>query len=154
MSMLPIENHPVFIANIHKLLKSDGFALLRIHVFAPPVFDSSQQVFEWYRREKSDTSIYSATRSYLYSLWLNPDTLTLNKIEYMNKVKELYQKGIITNEEYKEMDCRKNFNISIEYTTKEIFEQLIYPYFKIIDVNYAGDYLLHTNHPVYFLQKK
>jgi hypothetical protein len=154
MSMLPLKNHVIFLANIHKMLKSKGLALLRIHVIAPPVFDSPQQVFEWYRRNKANTPVYSTTRSYLYALWLEPDTMKLSNIEFLTKVQELYRDGIITDAEYEGLNDIKNCKVTIQYTTKELFEKLISSYFEIESVNYAEDYPLHTNHPIYFLRKK
>lgn len=153
MSMLPIKYHAKFLANVHQIIKSEGFAVLRIHVVAPLLFDSPQEIFEWYHKKNDNTPIYSM-RAYLRALWLNMDTLSLSHAEYQTKLLEVYRNGLITFEEYKELDVIKNHGVTVYYTKKEIFEQLISPYFKIEGVDYAGDYLIHTNHPVYFLRKK
>ncbi len=154
MSMLPIENHVKFLTNIHQIVKPEGRVILKIHAIAPLIFDSPEKIFQWYRKEKSNTSIYLATKHFLYTLWLDPTTLRLDNIEFMAKVEKLYQKGVITDEEYEEMGRIKKSKILLQYTTKEIFEQSISGLFEIESVDFAGDYPLHTNHPLYLLRKK
>lgn len=154
ISMLPLENHAEFLKNIHKMVKPKGHILLKIHVIAPLILDNTEKVFQWYRREKSDIPIYFATRPYLNPLWLNPDTLRISNLEFQNKVQESYQKGIITEKEYMELNEVKKSKVQVQFTTKDIFEGSISNLFEIISIDYAGDYPLHTNNPVYFLRKK
>lgn len=154
LSMLAKEDHSNFLTNIHKIINPKGFLVLKIHISAPLVFDSPEKVFEWYRKENKDAHAYFAITSYLYALWLNPNNLKVSINEYMVKADELYQRKIITEKEYIDLNEVKKSKVSVQYTTKDIFEELISDLFEIISIDYAGDYPLHTNNPIYFLQKK
>lgn len=158
MSMIPKEEHAKFLKNIHSIVKPKGYVLLRFNMINTLSFDNEEKIFEWYRRENRDKSIYYSTKPYLYALWLNDESLKLSNSEFQEKIKSLHKDGIIYDEEFEEMiECMekfKKFEVFVQYTKKEIFEKLIFDLFKIISVDYAGDYPLHTNHPIYFLQKK
>jgi len=153
MSMLPKKDHAKFLANIYKIIKPRGFAILKIHTVAPLILNTPQKIFDWYHEREDNFPIYS-TRPYLYALWLNKNTLCLSNAEYQSKILEIQRNGIINHEDYNELNSIRNPVFFIQYTKKEIFENLISSYFEIISIDYAEDYPLHKNHPLYFLRKK
>ena len=153
MSMIPIKDHPIFLKNLHNIIKIDGYAILKIYVLAPLLLDSTQKIFEWYRKKKDGTPI-RILRQYLYPLWLNLNTLNMSDAEYQTNLLEVYQDGLITLKEYEELDFIKNPGVKVQYTKKDVFEQLVSNYFEIVRVDYAGDYPLSNVNPVYLLRKK
>lgn len=154
MAMIPFEHHGTLLSNIHKMIKPGGFAVMRIQTVSPLVFDTPEKIFEWYRKEKTDKNIYFTTRPFLYALWLNPPhKLSLHKEEFLANSLDLYQKGIITEDELEEFKEIKKSGVTIHYVTREILEQSVYGLFQIKSVDSGGDFLIHSDHPIYFLQK-
>lgn len=154
MAMLPIEDHAKLITNVHKMIKPGGFASLRIQSVSPLVFNTPEKIFEWYRKEKPNEPVYFATRAFLYALWLNPPhKLRLTNDEFFTNVQELYRKGIITDKEFEGLKDIKKSVVTIQYITREILDKLIFSLFEIESVDYAGDYLIHHDHPIYLLKK-
>mgnify|MGYP001202637840 CR=1 FL=1 len=154
MSMLPIEEHGTFLKNIHKIIKPGGYAVLRIHTIVPLPFDSPKKIFDWYRNKNDITPIFSTLWDYLYSLWLNLDTLNVSHNVFLSKLLEVYKAGLINLEELEKLITDNDYSVLVQYSRKEIFEKQISGFFQIESVDYAGDYPLHRNHPIYFLRKK
>lgn len=153
ISMLPLEDHPIFLTNLHRMIKNGGYAVLRIFVVAPLILDSVKKIFEWYRNKNDDTPI-RILRTYLYPLWLNENTMSLNNNDYQANLLEVYRDGYLTNEEYHELDITIIPGINTQYTKKEVFEQLVSRWFRIQKIDYPEDYPLANANPVYLLQKK
>ena len=153
MAMLSIEFHQKFLENVHKMIKPKGLAVLRIYIIAPLILDSVEKIFKWYRKNCEQTSI-RIVKQYLYALWLDLDILNLDIDEYHANLLEVYKSGFINYEELEELDIIKNPGVQVQYSKKESFEQAISPLFEILHIDHAGDYPLHVNTPLYFLQKK
>ncbi len=85
LNMLPLPNHGDLLRKIYNWLTPQGWALLRVHMVGPSKFATPQEIFKWYRESKTKEPVFTATRTYLDMLWLEPETLRLNFIEFHKK---------------------------------------------------------------------
>ncbi len=155
INMLPLSKHEELLKKIYDILNPQGLALLRVHLVGPPKFSSPQEVFKWYRTSKIDEPVFSATRTHLDMLWIDPETLKLNFSEYHKKIQQLYDNKFITVEEFDGYNRLLQFNrIDLYYTKREFFEHSALNYFQIESLSYGNDYSGHMNHPLYFLSRK
>lgn len=155
INMLPLPDHVDFLKKISGVLNNRGWALLRVHLMGPPRFSSPAEVFEWYRASHLKEPVFSATRTYLDMLWVEPETLKLSFVEFHKKIQKLYDDKLMTPEEFIAYNQLLQFNkINLYYTTRESFEGLAMQYFHIEGVHFGGDYIGHQQHPVYVLRKK
>jgi SAM-dependent methyltransferase len=154
INMLPIDFHEKLLKKIYHILKPQGLALLRVHIKSPPRFSDPQEVFRWHRNNNSDEHVFSATRTDLDMLWLEPKNLKINFENYHKKIQQLYAHKLITSEEFKAYDKLLRYNkINLYYAEKEIFESIASKYFDIENITYGNDYSGYKNHPIYILRK-
>ena len=155
LNMLPPEKHEIFLKKIHDWLTPRGWLLIRIHLAGTSRFTSPQEVFSWYRKSKSKEPVFTATRTDLDMLWLEPETLKLNFVEFHKKIKLLYDAHLITPEEFEGYNKLLQFNkIDLFYTTNNRFETLVSSLFHIESIRTGEDYTRCQNHPLYILRKK
>ena len=154
VSMLPLEKHEALLNSIYKMLKPEGIALLRIHVIAPSQFENPRQIFDWYRENAADKPVYYATKPHLNQFCLDPETMKTNINLLQNMIQNLYTDKIIDTEEFEAFEKLKDGSTELQYTKKELFEQIVAPYFKIEGIYYARDFPNGLNRPLYHLRKK
>jgi hypothetical protein len=155
MNMLPPEKHEVFLKKIHDWLTSQGWFFIRVHLAGPPRFNSPQEAFVWHRKNTPKEPVFTATRTDLDMLWLEPETLKLNFVEFHKKIQMLYDAQLITPEEFEGYNKLLQFNkIDMFYTTSERFENLVSGLFHIESVRCGEDYTGCQQHPLYILMKK
>jgi hypothetical protein len=155
MNMLPPANHKVLLKKIHDWLTPQGWLFIRIHLTGTSRFTSPQEVFAWHRKNKIKEPVFTATRTDLDMLWLEPETLKLSFVEFHKNIKTLYDKKLITRDEFEGYNKLLQFNkIDLFYTTRERFEDLVSGLFHIESVRSGEDYTGCQNHPLYILRKK
>lgn len=155
LNMLPTQRHQAFVEKIAGALSPGGTVLIRVHVATPARFESAEQVFAAIRGRAVPEGVFSATRTDLDMLWLDPDTLTVTFEDYHQRLRALHGEGLITDEEYAAYDVVLPWNrIRLHYTTSEAFERLVRPYFHVVRSRTPDDYAGSANHPVYTLTKR
>jgi hypothetical protein len=155
INMLPPERHESFLSAVHGMLEPGGLALLRVHLTAPPRFPNPAAVFASYRSTGGAEPIFTATRTDLDMLWLEPGSLRLNFPECHERLERLMQDGVITAGEFGAYHQLLWFNrISLWYLARERFESLAATWFDIEDVQYGCDYTGAAQHPVYALRQR
>ena len=155
LNMLPPDMHAPLIKKMSSMLKPNGRALIRVHVAAAPSFSSAQDVFRWYRREAVDQPVFTATRTHLDMLWVEPKTLKISFPAYHQKIVQLHADGDITDDEFQSYHKLLEFNkINLWYTTRESFERAAREWFDVEASDCGQDYAGHNHHPVYALRKK
>lgn len=155
MNMLPPVNHKIFFKKIHNWLTPHGWLFIRIHLAGASRFASPQEVFASYRKNKSNEPVFTATRTDLDMLWLEPENLKLSFVEFHKNIKTLYDKKLITQDEFEAYNKLLRFNtIDLFYTTRERFEDLVSGLFHIESVRSGEDYTGCQHHPIYILSKK
>ena len=155
LNMLPPEKHEVLLRKIYNWLTPRGWLLIRVHLAGPSRFTSPQEVFAWHRKNKTGEPVFTATRTDLDMLWLEPETLKLNFVEFHKKIKMLYDEKLITQEEFEGYNKLLQFNrIDLFYTTRERFEDLVSGLFHIESIRSGEDYTGCQYHPLYILRKK
>ncbi len=153
ISMLPLEKHEAFLASVHRMLRRDGLALLRVNL-AEPNAEGPGEVFAWYRKNHSDRQIYYAVKPYLGVFCLDAGTMKVNSEKMEKLVRELYESGAINSEEAEAFESAEKTPVEVQYTRKDLLESSMSLYFKIEDIYYAGDIFNNLHRPVYRLRKK
>ncbi len=155
INMLPPERHEPFLARAHGMLAPSGLALLRVHLAAPPRFRDPAAVFAWYRTTDGCEPVFTATRTHLDMLWLEPGTLRLNFGECHARLERLHHDGVIGPAEFEGYHRLLRFNrIDLWYLTRLRFETLVAPWFEVMSVEYGCDYTSAEQHPVYVLRRR
>lgn len=101
-SMLTLQRYPLFLKNLHSMLRPGGHAFLRVQVSNTNPFTSPIEVVEWYRENHRDQPIYPATSSYFQLFWQDPDLGAVDTKIFSNELDKLYGNGNLTQEEYQE----------------------------------------------------
>jgi SAM-dependent methyltransferase len=154
INMLPPNKQEQLISATHRMLKPEGRALFRIHVVEPPTLSTPQEVFEWYRANRTTEPVFSATRTHLDMLWMDRETLCLNFSDFHRRIQALFDNQEITFEEYQAYNSLLEYNkIDLYYIRREQFETWCKGRFVIEEVIYGNDYSCKTNHPLYVLRK-
>jgi|WetSurMetagenome_2_1015567.scaffolds.fasta_scaffold57285_2 hypothetical protein len=154
INMLPQQKQEQFLDLVHKLLRTDGIALIRVHFYTPPVFSSPTEVFEWFRMKDPTEPVFSATRTQLDMLWVDPDTLCLDFIEFHRNIEEMFHDNLITSHEYQAYQMVLRYNrIKLYYLKQENFESWCSERFSIENIFYGNDYSSSKNHPLYVLRR-
>lgn len=155
MNMLPPERHDAFLAQVHAMLAPGGLALLRVHLAGPPRFPDAATVFAWYRTTDRAEPVFTATRTYLDMLWLEPGSLHLNFGECHARLERMHRDGIIEPGEFEAYHRLLRFNrIDLWYVTRERFETLAAPWFDVRGIEHGCDYTGAAQHPVYVLRRR
>ena len=74
LNMLPRERHDEMLAKIAGFLAPGGVALVRVHVATPPRLATAARVFEDFRARRTGEGLFTATRTDLDMLWLDPES--------------------------------------------------------------------------------
>ncbi len=155
LNMLPGSKHAAFLRRVANMLAPGGMAILRVHLFEPPRFTSSAEVFAWYRAVAAPEPVFSATRTHLDMLWASRRTRRVHFPDYHRKVQQLYSANVITLPEFEAYNRLLRFNkISLYYTTRDRFEAMAARWFTICGTHGAHDYTGAAQHPLYFLRKR
>jgi hypothetical protein len=155
INMLSLSHHKPFLNNVYKLLDSGGLAVLRVHIIRPAVFTDVAEVFQWYRENKIEEPVFTATRNHLDMLWLDRKTLGIDFNSFHEKIREMHSNKVITHDEFCAYDRLLEYNrITLYHCAKENFEKRASELFEIENIFYGKDYLSHLHHPVYYLRKK
>lgn len=155
LNMLHTEKHASFVKMVYHMLHPKGLALLRVHLAEPPKFSTPHEVFEWRRIHNPQERIFSATRTHLDMLWMEPETLVIRFVYYHKKICQLYEDNLMTQDEFQAYNQLLKYNkIELFYTTRERFEDLISDYFSIEGVYCGDDYSMDSQHPIYALRRK
>jgi len=154
INMLPLDLHEKLLKKIYHILKPQGLALLRVHIISPPGFSDPSEVFRWHRNNNTNEPVFSATRTHLDMLWLEPETLKIDFEQYHRNIQKLYADNLISLEDFTAYDKLLRYNkINLYYTERETFENTVTKYFNIENVAYGNDYSSASNHPIYILRK-
>lgn len=153
ISMLPLEQHGAFLASVHRMLRREGVALLRVNL-AGPNAEGPAGAFAWYRKNHPDRQIYYAVKPYLGVFCLDDGTMKVDYAKMEKLVRGLHEDGVINSEEAEAFKSPERNRIEVHYTRKELLESSMSPYFRIEDIFYAGDIFNNLNRPVYRLSKK
>jgi len=155
LNMLAKSEQPELIERIADMLRPGGIAVVRIHLKMPPRFRNPIEVFEAFRYGKLTGPVFSATRTQLDMLWLDPETDSVKFSEVASELEKLYTKGHLRTEEYSAYSTLAPYNrIELHYSRREPFEAMASKWF---DLHYMGsghDYADHEQHPIYELRKR
>ncbi|HET8624793.1 MAG TPA: hypothetical protein VFM14_14610 [Gemmatimonadales bacterium] len=155
INMLPPDRHGPLLATVYDMLAPGGLALLRVHLAAPPRFPDPAAVFRAYRSAGGGEPVFTATRTDLDMLWLEPGSLHLNFADCHARLERLYAQGVIRTEEFTGYHQLLRFNrIDFWYLARERFERLLAPWFDIEDIAHGCDYTLAAQHPLYTLRRR
>ncbi|MGH7516657.1 MAG: hypothetical protein ACREOC_04185 [Gemmatimonadales bacterium] len=155
INMLPPERHQAFLARAHAMVEPGGLALLRVHVTAPPRFRDPAAVFACWRATDRREPVFTATRTDLDMLWLEPGSLRLNFGDCHARLEQLHRDGMIEPDEFDAYHRLLRFNrIDLWYLTRRRFETLAAPWFDIVRVEHGCDYTGAAQHPVYVLRRR
>ena len=155
LNMLPPERHTALVEGMHRMLAPGGVALIRVHLAQPPAFRDPAAVFAWYRSQANGEPVFSATRTHLDMLWLEPGSLRLDFPSVHARMERLHAEGTITGAEFGAYHRLLRFNrISLWYTTRARFESLAAPAFEIEDIAFGCDYTASAQHPLYVLRRR
>jgi hypothetical protein len=154
LNMLPPGSHEPLLQRVHAMLAPGGVALMRVHLATPPRFGHAEQVFAWHRTRPEGGPVFSRTRTDLDMLWLEPDTLRISFPDYHRRIRRLFRRGAITQDEFDAYESVLEVNtIDLHYTTRPTFEEMARAYFELESVSTGADYFGASNHPIYALRK-
>ena len=155
LNMLAKSQQPELIEKIADMLRPGGIALVRIHLKMPQRYRTPIEVFEAFRDGKLTGPVFSATRTQLDMLWLDPETDSVKFSEVASELEKLYTEGHLRTEEYSAYSTLAPYNrIELHYSRREPFEAMASKWF---DLHYMGsghDYADHEQHPIYELRKR
>jgi SAM-dependent methyltransferase len=153
MAMLPRNSHQNLVDNLHRMLKPSGYTILRLLCQDASPFKSPEAVIHWYRDSYIGTLPLSSLRTHFMVQWLNLETLVMEPEIFAQEMENLYQRKVLTDEEYEEF---KKFplNVALTFTRKQEFESFLVNKFDIIDVDKPTDLLSGTFYPIYTLRKR
>jgi SAM-dependent methyltransferase len=155
LNMLPPDGHDCFVASLAAAVRPGGRALVRVHLAEAPEFLDAAAVFEWFRGRGTAEAVFTATRTHLDMLWLEPETLRISFMAYHARIRELYEDHLITAEELEAYDRLQCFDrIDLWYTTADRFARQVTPWFTIERIACGGDYTGTRQHPVYVLRRR
>jgi hypothetical protein len=155
MNMLDHSLHSGFLGNMHSALRPGGLVIQRCHLLALPVFRTPSAVFEWYRSTCGGKPIFTSTRTHLDMLWVDPKSGALDFTVFHQKIREMYYKGMISDEEHGAYAALLEFNrIILYYSRVSGFETQASKHFHIEGIYNGEDYACHEQHPVYLLRKQ
>lgn len=155
LNMLPKDEQPKLIERIANALRPGGVALIRIHMKIPPRYHTPTEVFEAFRLGKLTGPVFSATRTQLDMLWLNPDTDSVRFSDVTAELERLYSEGHLRDEEYSAYSALAPYNrIELHYSRREVFETTVTKWFDLRYLDSGRDYTDHEQHPVYVLRRR
>lgn len=155
LNMLTKAQQSEFIERIANMLRPGGIALIRIHLKMPPRYRTPIEVFEAFRYGKLTGPVFSATRTQLDMLWLDPETDSVQFAEVASKLEKLYTEGHLRTEEYSAYSTLAPYNrIELHYTRRELFEAIASKWFNLRHMGSGHDYADHQQHPIYELRKR
>jgi len=155
INMLPPDRHEAFLARAHAMLTPGGLALLRVHLTAPPRFRDPAAVFAWYRTTDRREPVFTATRTHLDMLWLEPGSHRLNFGDCHARLERLHHDGVIGPDEFEGYHRLLRFNrIDLWYIARRRFEAMAAPWFDIQSIEHGCDYTGAAQHPVYLLRRR
>jgi hypothetical protein len=153
MNMLPPDLHAAFVDKLRATTGVGGLVLLRVHLAQPPRHQTPRAVFEWYRAESAGVPVFTATRTDLDMLWLEPDTLRIRFPDVHRRIEALHAEDVITQDEFHGYDRLAAFNeIDLYYTTRARLDALIDSRFVIEACIDGGDYPGSPQHPIFALR--
>jgi hypothetical protein len=155
LNMLSPDRHAAFFDAVRRMLAPGGVALIRVHLAQPPMFRDPAAVFAWFRARGNGERVFTATRTHLDMLWLEPGSLRVDFPEYHARLERLHVEGTITGEEFAAYHRLLRFNrISLWYSTRARFESLAAAGFEIEEIGFGCDYTASAQHPLYVLRRR
>lgn len=154
INMLAPAEQRLLIAKMANVLRTDGLALVRVHLVCAPPFSSIEQVFEAHRNGILQGEVFSATRTAIDMLLLEEQSLKLCFKKLHAVLRELQKQGRISNSEFHAYEELAGFNtIAIHYLEQSALFSELAPYFKIVEIREGGDYAFHQQHPILVLRR-
>jgi SAM-dependent methyltransferase len=154
INMLPCHYHSRLLGRLAAALRPGGRALLRVHVVGPPVYATPEDVVAAYRQRPGSDSFWTWTRTHFDMLWRDADDV-IRFDDCHRRVRQLFQRGVLRNEEYAAYDrVAAVNNIALYYVRPDAFETLAAESFTIDSVTHATDYEAARHHPLYVLVKR
>jgi hypothetical protein len=155
INMLPPEKQELLLRRAQAMLEPGGLALFRVHLASAPRFREPEEVFAWHRSHSAGQSVFSSTRTDLDMLWLEPETLKVDFVECQRRIRQLFELGAITADEFNAYEPLLEFNrIALYYMKRDSFESLAAKYFEIEPARLGDDYFGSASHPIYALRKR
>lgn len=154
LNMLPGALQDGLITRVHRALRSGGRWLLRVHLSAPARFASLEAVFRNYRERHAREPVFSAVRTDVDMLMMDPATGAVDFQSVLGRLGALHTAGGMTDAEWEAFRRLAPFNrIRLHYRSRESFEASLRGRFHIRAVHVAEDYVLAAQHPLYVLEK-
>jgi hypothetical protein len=145
--------HPGLLDRIADMLRPDGRALIRVHLAAEPRYADAVGVFEGRRRGELAGGMFSATRTQLDMLFLDPDTDSVRFTEVASALAALHAQDLLRADEHAAYAALAPFNrIELHYSRRERFEAQAAEHFMVRLLGSGGDYADHEQHPIYELR--
>lgn len=152
INMLSKERHQGFIDSLHRMLKPGGIAMMRLLCYQDD-FSSPEEIIRWYRESCPNSLPLTSLRTIFAAQFLDLDTMVIEPKTYTTAMKELFQKKILTPEEYAEFQSFP-MNVALNFIKKETFEAQLGNCFKILSVEYSKDLASGYCYPIYILQRR
>lgn len=154
LNMLPRERHAELLEGIAGLVRPGGTVLLRVHLRRPPRYGSAVEVFGAYRRGELAGPVFSATRTQLDMLWLDPVTSSVRFEVVAEELAALHAAGKLGDEEFAAYHHLAPYNrIELHYTSRVELEAMAQTWFDLSCLGSGNDYADHSQHPIYVLRR-
>ena len=153
LNMVPAELHPGLLDRIADMLQPEGRALIRVHLAAAPRYADAVGVFEGRRRGELAGGMFSATRTQLDMLFIDPVSDSVRFTEVATALAALHSQNLLSEDEHAAYAALAPFNrIELHYTRPERFEAQAAHRFSVRRLGAGGDYADHEQHPIYELR--
>ena len=155
LNMVPAPMHSALLDRIAEMLKPDARALIRVHLAAAPRYADAVDVFEAHRRGELAGGVFSATRTQLDMLFLDPVSDSVRFAEVALALDALHSQNLLRADEHAAYAALAPFNrIELHYSRRERFESQAANHFIVRHLGGGGDYADHEQHPIYELRRR
>ena len=155
INVIAKEDVPKLLSNAAKMLKKDGFFMPRTYVRDRGERYTGEKVIKEYRTERKGQSLFTGTmRNFLVAAYdFDEERVIFSDIRQL--VKELHNKGIMSDEEveeYENFSLDRDFRIFIPL--REDIDMVFSGLFEIKEIFYGAEKYLKNQLPLYVLGRK
>lgn len=154
LNMVPAADQPIVLERMARMLRPGGRALVRVHLTRPPRYADTVTVFQAYRRGELAGDPFTATRTQLDMLWLDPASQSVRFPVVVDALDRLHKQGLLTDREHAAYAGLAPYNrIELHYAREEQLASQAGQWFSLRRLAGGGDYADHQQHPIYELRK-
>ncbi len=152
MVMLPQEHYPALIDSLYRMLKPGGHVITRIMSCDDQMFSSAEEILDWYLNSYTGEEPLTCILSDLWMIFMNRETMAIEKTEFVKWLDELHRSNVITRDECQELDS-PILNVDLHCTNRQILERLVADRFEIVSMEKPTDFVGGCYYPVCTLRK-